>query len=170
MGSYAAEDQIPMGQKALAGLSVEHHHLRKVMARSQKMHDQRLRASRVQKARVIAYTMVTVALFIAGAVVWGIDRRDHEHHQVWGIPVFTWLLVGAVIYPLLVFVSFFVWVSTWVLEVALDRVYENVHYVLISLRTGLKCDPHGITHVGPRTGACPLVMECRVISRMTVMV
>jgi hypothetical protein len=128
-----------MGQAALAGLSVEHHHLRKVMARSQKIYDHRQRTARAQRARTIGYAILTVALLVAGAAVWAIDRKDHKHQEIWGIPIYTWLLVGAVVYPLLCFVSFVVWLSTWLLEMALDKVFENVHYVLISLRTGLKC-------------------------------
>jgi uncharacterized BrkB/YihY/UPF0761 family membrane protein len=132
-----------MGQAALAGLAVEHHHLRKVMARSQKIHDQRKRAAHFQRTRTIAYAILSVALFVAGAAAWAIDRRDHKHKEIWGVPLYTWLLVGAVIYPLLCIVGFVVWLSTWLLEVALDKVYENVHYVLISLRAGLKCaSPH----------------------------
>jgi hypothetical protein len=132
-----------MGQAALAGLSVEHHHLRQVMARSQKIHDQRKQAARMQRARTIACVVVTAALCIAGAAVWAVDRRDHKHQEICGVPVFIWLLVGAIIYPLLSFVTFAVWLATWLLEVALDRVFENAHYVLISMRTGLKCAPLG---------------------------
>jgi hypothetical protein len=135
----AAEEQLPMGQAALAGLSVEHHHLRQVIARSQKIHEQRKRSARIQRARTIACATVTIALFVAGGILWAFDRRHRKHQQIWNVPLFTWLFVGAVIYPLLCFVTIAVWLSTWLLEVALDQVFENVHYVLISLRTGLKC-------------------------------
>ena len=120
---------------------MEHDHLKQVMQRSHKVHRARLRAQRVAAARFWGEVTISLILAVAGLIVWFLDRHRAHPHAAWGIPVFTWLLVAAVILPMLALVSLLVRVGTYLLEKALSRVYENVQYVLISLRRGLTCAP-----------------------------
>lgn len=128
----------------------------------------RIRARRVAVARFWGEVTLSVSLAIAAFVVWFVDRRDGEHHKAWGIPIFTWLIAGAVVLPILALVKLLVRVGTYLLEVVLCRVYENVQYVLISLRGGLTCAPAPApTHLACDCLPLPCLMHV-VASRLVV--
>ena len=120
---------------------MEHDHLKQVMQRSHKVHRARLRSQRVAAARFWSEVTLSLGLAVAGFIVWLLGRHRSHPRSVWGIPVFTWLLVAASILPTLALVSAIVRGGTYLLEKALCRVFENVQYVLISLRRGLTCAP-----------------------------
>jgi len=117
-------------------------HLKRVTARSIRMHEQRRRkriAARVLRALQLT---LSAALACAAAAVWLYGRRHDTHREVWGVPWYAWLLLASTVCPLLMLAGFVVTLATYTLEVLLVRVYDNVAFVLFSLRTGLKCAPY----------------------------
>ena len=116
-----------------------HPHLRRVFTRSSKLADAAACRRRTHRARLISMAVVTAVLAVSAAVVAFLDWRDNGRYNVtvWGVPVFSWLLVGAMTLPLMVAAELLVFGLVFVLDAALSSAFENVQYVLLGMRTGL---------------------------------
>ena len=145
-----------------------HPHLRRVFTRSTKVAQAAARQRRVLRARYISMAIFTVVLAVCAGVVEHIDVQDgHYNVTLWGVPVFSWLLVGALVFPLIFAAEVAVFAFVWVLEAALSNAFENVHYILMGLRTGLWCahfnlgmhEPN-VFFVVPRAHICASSLSC----------
>ena len=138
----AADDSVVTGQPATAdAMQHMHPHLRRVFTRSSKLADAAACRRRTHRARLISMAVVTAVLAVCAAVVAFLDWRDNGRYDVtvWGVPVFSWLLVGAMTLPLMVAAELLVFGLVFVLDAALSSAFENVQYVLLGMRTGLWC-------------------------------
>lgn len=97
----------------------------------------RTRPSQLRRVQVI-FTLVCSA---AALVVWKVDGRDGRFSLKFHVPLFSWLLVAAVICPLLALCKFAVDLFMMLLEMASLTLFENVHYVLMGLSRSLRCAP-----------------------------
>jgi heme/copper-type cytochrome/quinol oxidase subunit 1 len=75
---------------------------------------------------------------IAAVIVWKLDSRDRKLIYFEHVPLFSWLLVAAVIFPLLALSTLAVDIFVLLLELSLSM-FDNVHYVLMGLSKALRC-------------------------------
>jgi hypothetical protein len=116
-------------------------HLHRVMTRSHKAAEDRLLASRIARRHFMAKLAFTACAMSAAVTVWAVDRHDGEHHLLWGVPLFVWLLILSGFLPMTMLASILMLGFLFLLEGALSHFFENVAYVLLGLHTGLQCDP-----------------------------
>lgn len=98
-------------------------------------------ARRAARGRLIAKVTFSVLSAIIAVIVWRFDKRDGHVTEAGGIPLFTWCLLAAAFFPVVMAASLLVTGFVFLLELALTTVFENANYVLMGLRTGLQCGP-----------------------------
>jgi hypothetical protein len=141
----AADSSTVVGHPASA-MSQIHPQLRRVLTRSAAVAKANARHRAALRAQFVAACTLTAGVAVAAAVVWYLDRRDGKHHLLGDVPLFSWLLVAAMLFPVIVLAKFVTDGAVFVLEAALSAVFPNVHYVLTGLRSGLQCAPATCCH------------------------
>lgn len=84
----------------------------------------------------------TVICTLLAAAVYFLDVHTGNISRIFAVPVVTWLIIAASIFPTVRFCGYFVDVVMRVMELAFSRV-ENIHYVLIGTSRGLR---HALSH------------------------
>lgn len=114
-----------------------HHHSR-VLTRSHRAAEARAASRRAFYEAEFAKLAFSALVAGAAAAAWALDRRDGRQSLAYGIPLVSWLLMAALLLPVISISWLLVSVVVLLAETALARTpYANVNYILVGLRNGL---------------------------------